>query len=157
MEHNEIQDKLSELRDGELSPADRGLVARHLEACASCRASVQEDALLARAFFARPPRPTPQQTELFVRRVMARLPAPSRAGASVLAFWETLVTARWLAPALGLACAALLLSFAPYGRARAERGAPLFVADGREVVLTPPDLVRPADLGEALDPAGEER
>jgi hypothetical protein len=56
---------------------------------------------LGKAFFRRPPPVSPAETELFVRRVMARIPSPSP--------W----TGRWLVPALGFSSAMFLLSLIP--------------------------------------------
>lgn len=107
MEHEKIVEALSEYRDGALSAADRESVARHLSGCAECSAILADWDRLANAFLRRSPAPTALQTEAFVARVTARLPAAEPAPFSWL-------TGPWLVPALGLSFAVLALSFRPY-------------------------------------------
>ncbi|MBI3563907.1 MAG: zf-HC2 domain-containing protein [Elusimicrobia bacterium] len=103
MNHDRIVDLLSDLRDGALDGAARAEVEAHLAACADCAARRAELDRLSAALFRRPAAPTAFQTEAFVARVMARLPAAEDPLA-----WLTL---RWLVPAFGAAAVALLLSF----------------------------------------------
>lgn len=107
MEHEKIVERLSEYRDGALDSSEREAIALHLAGCAECSAVLADWDGLAKVFFRRPPAPTPFQTEAFVARVTARLPAAAPAPLS----WPT---GRWLLPAMGLGFAALALSFRPY-------------------------------------------
>ena len=107
MEHEKIVEWLSEYRDGALGAADREAVSLHLTECAGCAAVLADWERLSRVFLRRPPAPTPFQTEAFVARVTARLPAAAPA-------WLARLTGRWLVPALGMSFAALALSFRPY-------------------------------------------
>jgi len=152
MEHEDIQARLSELRDGELPSAERAEVSRHVESCSACREALGEMALIARVFLPKPAPVSSRETEDFVRRVMARL--PSFVERDLVGTLLDALAGRWLAPAMGLACVALLLSFRPYGPRAAEPDAALFVADGREVILAPADQALPAVV---LDAADEER
>jgi anti-sigma factor RsiW len=154
MNHDEIRAELSELRDGELSPGRREAVGRHVEACAFCRAEMRDWERLSKALLRRPAAPTPQETARFVRSVMSRLPQPRPARPS---FWEMPGSAGWLTPALGLASAALVLSFMPYATAARSAAAPVFVADGQEVSLSPAASGRVADVGEAVGVPDEAR
>lgn len=93
---------------------------------------------VSRAFFRRLPPPTPVQTEAFVARVMARLPAPLPPPLAWL-------TGRWLVPAMGLGFAVLALSFRPYARAQAQDPASaLLVASSERAAGAFADA--PADL-----------
>jgi len=140
MSHEAFRALLSEFRDEALPAARRQEVAAHVADCASCRAELRDWDRLANAFLRRPIEPAAGETERFVRAVMARLPEPEPAR---VPFWETL-SAAWLVPAFGAACAALLLSFAPSGP-RYASAEPLFVADGQDVVIAP--AARPASSG----------
>ena len=106
MNHDRCVDLLSGLRDGVLSDAERAEVSSHLASCADCSARRAELDRLSRALLRRPAPPTAVQTEAFVARVMARLPAAPEPLA-----W---LTPRWLVPAFGAAFAALFLSFRAY-------------------------------------------
>ncbi|HEX4048227.1 MAG TPA: zf-HC2 domain-containing protein [Elusimicrobiota bacterium] len=129
MKHEHVVEALSEYRDGALSAAAREDVSRHAAECAECAAVLSEWDRLSRAFLRRPAEPTPFQTEAFVARVMARLPASQPAPLAWL-------TGRWLVPALGLSVAVLALSFRPYGGIEAaDPAAALLVgADGAAAV-----------------------
>lgn len=123
MEHEAIVEKLSAYRDGALSAPERALVDAHLAECASCSAVLQDLETLARAFFRPAPAPNAFQTEAFVSRVMARLPAES----SPPFFWAT---TRWLVPALALGGAALAFSFGPYARDAGLEPAAAMISSG---------------------------
>lgn len=98
MDHDELRDLLTEYHDGELSPEKRGEVERHLQSCRECGGELGRLRRLARLF----KRPAPASEE-FVRGVLARLPAET--GEPSPALWRP-----WLAPALAMAAAALLLA-----------------------------------------------
>jgi anti-sigma factor RsiW len=108
MDHEELKGLLSDLLDGELEAGQRSRVEEHLASCAECRALLEDWKAMGRAFFS-PRRPTPAQTEAFVSRVMARIPAaePAAAEPTFRLDW------RWLFPAFALSFAALGLAFVP--------------------------------------------
>ncbi|NNN06793.1 MAG: hypothetical protein HKL90_12915 [Elusimicrobia bacterium] len=135
---------LSALRDGELDAPSRKALERHVETCSDCRAELRAWERATRAFLRRSARPTSAETERCVRAVMARLAAP----AATASWWEILVSTPWLTPALGLASAALVLSFLPYSSLAALE--PVFVAQGYEVSLTPARRIPPAGVAEAV-------
>jgi hypothetical protein len=58
---------------------------------------------------------------------------------------------------LGLASAALLLSFLPYWSPSNSASEPVFVADGQEVALAPAAFGRVGGVGEAVGLADEAR
>jgi anti-sigma factor RsiW len=156
MRHEDIRAELSELRDGELPPARREELRRHVEGCAACRAELRDWERLAKAFLRRPPAPEPAEAARFVRAVMAHLaeleePRPT--------LWERLTAGgSWLTPALGLASAALALSFLPFGRrASAAAAEPLFIADGQEVALAPALAGRALGVEDAVGLADDDR
>jgi len=97
------------------------------------------DALLRRTRF----RPSPAETERFVLKVMAALPAPVLETASWLA-------QPWFAPALGLSFAALVVSLIPFPLAAEDEAA--FPLDGAE--WAQPASPQSADevLGIVLEP-----
>ncbi|MDE2141059.1 MAG: zf-HC2 domain-containing protein [Elusimicrobia bacterium] len=152
MEHERIAGKLSEYRDGALSPAERDEVSRHLSGCADCAAELADWGALSAAFLRRPAPPAPFQTEAFVSRVMARLPAESAEPFARL-------LSRWLAPALGLGFAALAFSFSPYVRDAGLDPAAALISSGAERAGAADRITRPgASVGGdlfGLDP--EER
>lgn len=139
MKHERVVEALSEYRDGALSAAAREEVSSHLAECAECAAVLSDWDRLSRAFLRRPPAPTSFQTEAFVSRVTARLPAPELAPLSWLA-------GRWLVPALGLSFAMLALSFRPYrGLEVADPAAALLVGADHGSSLA---AARPESSGE---------
>ncbi|MGQ0644356.1 MAG: anti-sigma factor family protein [Elusimicrobiota bacterium] len=73
MDHEAMQEKVFQLHDGELSPAEQAEARRHLEACASCRADLDAWKKTAVVFF---PAARAQASEEFVERVMARIEEP---------------------------------------------------------------------------------
>jgi anti-sigma factor RsiW len=153
MTHEEIRAELSEYRDGELSPARREALARHVSDCASCRGELRDWEVLAKAFLRRPPEPTRAQTERCVSGVLSRLPPPRAT------LWELLSGGPWLTPALGLASAALVLSFLPYGSRPSVPSAsePVFVAEGQEIALASAAPGRAEGVEEAVGLADEGR
>jgi anti-sigma factor RsiW len=128
MEHEIIVEKLSAFRDGALPPAERDLVAGHLEECPSCAAVLRDWEALAGLLFRPSSAPTSFQTEAFVARVMSRLPSDER-----LPFARM---GRWLVPAAGLGFAALAFSFGSYSRDQGlEPAAALLSGGGGRVDL----------------------
>lgn len=136
MGHEEIVEKLSAYRDGALPPAERLLVAGHLDACASCAAALRDWERLAGVFFRPAAAPTAFQTEAFVARVMSRLPADAAAP-------SFRATARWLVPALALGGAALAFSFTSYSRESGLDPAAALIATGSGRADLPEWLSRP--------------
>lgn len=144
MNHDRCVDLLSDLRDGVLNDADGAQVRAHLASCADCSARAAELDRLTRALFRRPAPPSAIQTEAFVARVMARLPAASEPLA-----W---LTPRWLVPAFGAAFAALFLSFRAYPSAWRLDAASSTVAMGAET-----QALASAAVDDPLGLSGEER
>jgi anti-sigma factor RsiW len=101
--HEQIRQRIFAYLDGELSEAEYRTIQTHLEGCPDCRAATARWATLARTFF-RPLTPPPSSSDLFVRRVMAKVEAERSERLSV---WEG--AWRWLVPALGVGVAALAL------------------------------------------------
>jgi anti-sigma factor RsiW len=122
MEHEQIAERLSEYRDGALGAADRETVSRHLTGCEACAAVLSDWERLSKTFLRRPLAPTPFQTEAFIARVTARLPAEEPA-------WFARLVGRWLVPALGMSFAALVLSFRPYAGLEVSDPAAALLAD----------------------------
>lgn len=151
MDHDKMRSALSALRDGELDAPAKKALERHVETCSDCRAQLRAWERVTRAFLRRPARPTSAETERCVRAVMARLSAPT-ASAS---WWDVLVSSPWLTPALGLASAALVLSFLPYGGLAALE--PVFVAQGYELSLTPARRIPVAGVAEAVGLSEDDR
>lgn len=118
MIHDDFQEKLSEWLDGELDASMSASVAAHVGVCASCRREADLLRRLGPALFRAPAAADPRATEAFVARVMSRVESDK------VSIWERLA-ARVLAPALGLALAALMLSIALPGP---DKDAPLGVA-----------------------------
>ncbi|HXS99738.1 MAG TPA: zf-HC2 domain-containing protein [Elusimicrobiota bacterium] len=150
MEHDKIVERLSEYRDGALSAPEREAVARHLSGCAECSSVLADWERLSRAFFRPAPAPTPFQTEAFVARVTARLPAGA---ASAAPSW---LSGRWLVPALGLSVAALAFTFRPYSAAEVSDPAVALLAspDGAALSAAAQPETSGADI---LSPGAEER
>jgi hypothetical protein len=65
-----VQPELSAYVDGELAPEERGLVDRHLEGCAACRAEVELLRLVMRSL-RQAPRPEP--SEVMRQRLLAQV------------------------------------------------------------------------------------
>lgn len=118
MTHDNFQEKLSEWLDGELDASMSAVVEAHVGACPACRREAELLRRLGPALFRPPAAADPRATEAFVARVMGRVEADA------ISIWERL-SARVLAPALGLALAALMLSIALPGP---DEGDPLGVA-----------------------------
>lgn len=128
-------DKLTEFLDGELSKEERARFEAHLASCPDCRRTVESWRKASRAFFQASPLPTAAERELFVRRVMARLPAEEDA-----APW------RWLVPALGFSFALFLLSFLPAQQEQTDPLKTLLLADASAQSADPLDVL--AGLGD---------
>lgn len=79
-------------------------------------------------FFRAPARPSPAQTEIFARRILAHLEGKPR--------WE-LLAERWLVPALSLGLALLFFSIM---KLSPESQSPLNVAFSDDLLLPPEDL-----------------
>ena len=94
------------------------------------------------AFLRPPPAPSAEETELFVSRLMARLPAAAPQAEEAPWFG-----ARWLAPTLAFAAAALLLSFTLPPREEDPSTALLVAAAGTGPAAA--WAVQPADQGAA--------
>ncbi len=148
MNHDKFRDMLSGRRERAVEPGEARDLARHLEQCPECARESAGLALLARAAALRAP--TAAQTERCVARVMARLDAPRPS------LWERWLAVEWLTPALGLATAALALSFLPYASDLAAYE-PVFVAQGREVALSPARRVPPPGVSEVIGLADSSR
>ncbi len=118
MTHEHIQERLGEWLDGELDPATSAAASRHIDACEACKADVVRLRRLSSALFRAPAPADPRATEAFVARVMGRLEA------ECVSPWERFA-ALWLAPAFGLALAALIFTIAT---PRVDADAPLGVA-----------------------------
>ncbi|MFI5362466.1 MAG: anti-sigma factor family protein [Elusimicrobiota bacterium] len=148
MEHDQIVERLSEYRDGALDAAAREDVSRHLAGCSTCSAVLADWEALSKAFLRRPPAPTAFQTEAFVARVAARLPARESASFAWL-------TGRVLVPALGLSVVALAFSFRPYPVADSSDPSAALLADADRggAALSAPD----ASGAEILGLNGDER
>ena len=101
MDHSRVKNKLSEYRDKELSTQDRQAVETHLSACVECRAFLKNwDMLSGRLFPPAVSKPTPDLTSAVLEHIGAKTSKPR------------LVSARWWAPAMGIA-AVLILSIVP--------------------------------------------
>lgn len=118
MTHEQMQERLSEWLDGEFEPAESAAASRHIDACPACKAEVSRLRRLGESLFSARSAADPRSTEAFVARVMARVDAES------VSPWERLA-ARFLAPAFGLALAALLLAIS---LPSSDEDAPLGVA-----------------------------
>ncbi len=103
--HDQTRQRVFAYHDGELPEAERPDVLAHLEGCPDCRAASRRWATLAGAFFRTPALPpSPSSSDVFVRRVLARVEAERKEN---LSMWEG--AWRWLVPALGVGIAALAL------------------------------------------------
>ncbi|MFA6030478.1 MAG: zf-HC2 domain-containing protein [Elusimicrobiota bacterium] len=137
MEHDDLKARLSEYLDGELPEAERSAVEAHLTGCPSCREEVREWTLLRGKLFQVPARPAAAETEVFVRRLMARLPEEEAGEEAPLDY-------RWLMPALGFSFAALLFSFYPLSSTQADPLSGVLLADAGSAAPSgePIDVVR---------------
>lgn len=97
MNHEQIQNELMSLYDGEASAPQTKFLRDHLASCLDCQAAWQLWERSSAALF-RPPEMA--ASEIFVQKVVARLPeiSPERSGV-----WPWM---EWLTPAFGLALAA---------------------------------------------------
>ncbi len=118
MTHEQIQERLGEWLDGELSSAESADASRHIDACQACKADALRLRRLSSSLFMAPAPADPRATEAFVARVMGRLEAET------VSPWERFA-ALWLAPAFGLALAALIFTIAS---PRVDADTPLGVA-----------------------------
>jgi anti-sigma factor RsiW len=118
MNHEKIQQQLSEWLDGELDAPASAELSRHIDSCSSCKGEVFRLRRLGEALFQAPAAADPRSTGAFVARVMARVEAES------VSPWERFA-ALFLAPAFGLALAGLLISIS---LPRVDPDAPLGVA-----------------------------
>jgi anti-sigma factor RsiW len=127
-------EELTALLDGALAPDRAAEVARHLEACAACRAEKERLASAIAAFRLLPPAPEP--SPLFATRLAARLARegrPRRSWASRLGGWADLGSLRWkiAAPAAAAALAAGVVLLA----VRVQRAEESAVAEHLELLL----------------------
>lgn len=102
-----LREELTAFLDGALDEARREVVARHLEACGACRAERDRLASALVALSRLPPAPEPSPG--FEARLAARIARERRPG--LLARLAPRRVA-WLAPAAGLAAAALVTAVA---------------------------------------------
>ena len=99
MDHQEIEARLSDYRDGELTPAESEILVSHLSQCESCRAALALDAGVSRLLFRAVP-PTPLETETLAAALLLRIePGPP------VSYLSRLPVARWAGPALAFAAA----------------------------------------------------
>ncbi len=104
MNHADIKNALPSYHDGELTPDGAEQMEHHLGICADCRADLAELQHLTAEFTARQGE-AEINTDLFVQRVMARLPQPTPSMWQHLSSW-------WKIPALAM-CALFLFSIGP--------------------------------------------
>jgi anti-sigma factor RsiW len=109
MNHEEIQDRLSDYWDGELPSEEMTETAAHLQDCAQCRAELGRYRRIDAAARGPVKAPTPFETEVFARAVLRRLePLPE------VAFLSSLLSSpRRSLPAFLLAAIALVLVAIP--------------------------------------------
>ncbi|HAH05733.1 MAG TPA: hypothetical protein DCM05_04270 [Elusimicrobia bacterium] len=110
-------DKITEFLDGELTTEERERFQAHLASCPDCRRAVEDWRKTSRVFFGPVPALSSADRELFVRKVMARLPEEEAAP------W------RWLVPALGFSFALFALSFLPSQQEQTDPLKTLLLAD----------------------------
>ncbi|MGQ9920904.1 MAG: anti-sigma factor family protein [Desulfobacca sp.] len=99
MDCREVQEKLSAYLDGELSPRQQELVARHLDGCQACRRELQIWQQLWEALLREPVAAPADLTA----RVLARLPGRQRQWWQNLALAASLLLGIILGGQLGLA------------------------------------------------------
>ena len=106
MKHEEIKDLLSDYHDGELSGAEKAVVATHLAGCADCRAELACYGKAEELIRAATRRPTSFETETLVSAVRRQVePAPEIAWLG-----RHLASPRWAVPAFTVAFAALVMT-----------------------------------------------
>ncbi len=145
-------EELTALLDGALAPAREAEVARHLQACAECRAE-KERLAAAIATFRRLP-PAPEPSPLFATRLAARLARdghPRRGWASRLGAWADLGRLRWkiAAPAAAAALAAGVVVLA----VRVQRAEEVAVAEHLDLLLEYESVASLGDVATAEDAA----
>ena len=109
MNHEEIQDRLSDYWDGELSAQEISETAAHLQGCAQCLAELRRYGRIDAVARGLQKTPTPFETEAFSRAVLRRLePLPE------VAFLSSLLSSpRRSLPAFALAVTTLVLIALP--------------------------------------------
>ncbi|OGS04782.1 MAG: hypothetical protein A3G41_04015 [Elusimicrobia bacterium RIFCSPLOWO2_12_FULL_59_9] len=143
MHHDEFEEALYALFDGELGPEDRRRVESHLAGCPGCRRAHARWDQISKALFKLPP---PRASENFVERFMQRLDEP----AEVFRFPLPLPRPRWLVPAIGFAAAVLFLSV--YKNEAAVSTEDLLLANGKAGVASEWTLLAKAsDKDEVLN------
>ena len=106
MKHEEIKDLLSDYHDGELSWAEKAVVAPHLVGCADCRHELACYVKGEELIRAATRRPTSFETETLVSAVRRRVePAPEIAWLG-----RHLASPRWAVSAFTVAFAALVMT-----------------------------------------------
>ncbi|GEM_PF-1932194 len=117
MTHEELKEKIHLYHDHELSPADLPAVEAHLSECSDCREELRRwkelSTLLSRS---QPDRPV--DADLFVKRVMARIPRSDER--EFIPRWYQ--RNGWWIPALASAAAVIVLFVMP---ARENESVPL--------------------------------
>ena len=104
MNHEEMRDSLWELASGELDAEFRRTLETHLQSCSGCAGEYARVRRARAVLFKQPSATNRNETELFVQRVMARLPqSPARS-------WLSWLDAPWTIPALSVGLAAACLS-----------------------------------------------
>jgi anti-sigma factor RsiW len=146
MNHQDIQETLSEYYDGRLAPGPRSEIETHLKGCGECRdllAGWQK----ASAAFLKPLQA--QASEAFIQNVMRKIRTyePQEAGIR----WPQFL--RWAAPALALSMGAFTLvlmdSLEP-----AQAAAETVLLEEREPSLASDWLANPPDEDQILDSIG---
>ena len=133
MNHQDLQEKIFALYDGELSDPDSREVRAHLEVCPECREGYTRWEVLASVFFKAP---QIHPSEPFVRKVMARIealeePCGRKRRALVL---------RRLVPALGVCLIVGLFVWALPSQGPEVSTEALLLANGRDG-LPPPEWI----------------
>jgi anti-sigma factor RsiW len=103
MEHNQIQEQLADFEEGQLPDAQMRLVLHHLEGCPECREALRQ---WQQARQSVADCVTPEPSDSFVQRVMARV--------ETLPAGSAFRIPEWLYPELGVAAAATLLFVVGY-------------------------------------------
>ena len=131
MDHDQMMERVSDLLDDGLPPAERRRLERHAAECAECRRFLDDWSALRPVFFPAPGKPTAAQTEAFVAKIMDSLssaPAPlAAADRDDVPFWQAY---RWFLPALGFSFALLALSFIPPRQPEHDPSTALLLAAG---------------------------
>ncbi len=105
MKHQEILEDLGALHDNELPPERKVELIAHLDGCAECRESYHRWGKIAQTFFPVQEKATPAQTNIFTRQLMLKF----RNLEKPVALHQRLPLWNWVAPALSLSFAALLV------------------------------------------------